>query len=139
MTEQEKNKKQQMRFIDEFQTRINEDTAREILSDDFVNFSGFPGIPNDKEGVIQTFRYLRSAFGNFIATTHDMIAENNKVFTRKSFAGKHIGDFMGFPATNKDVTINVFDVVTYKNGKIINHRNIVDIAGIMKQIGVLPS
>jgi predicted ester cyclase len=66
-----------------------------ILSDDFVNHAELPGLPSGREGVKVLFRAFWSAFPDFRAEIHDMLAERDRVVTRKTFHGTHQGEFMG--------------------------------------------
>ena len=52
---------------------------------------------------------------------HEMIAEANKVTTRKTISGMHSSELFGIPATGKKVAITVIDILTIDNGKIIEH------------------
>jgi predicted ester cyclase len=56
------------------------------------------------------------------------------VATRKSFLGTHQGDLFGVPATNKAVHIDVVDFVRVEDGRIMEHWNLVDSAGLMHQL-----
>lgn len=131
----EKNKTIVQRFINEFQTNGREKIAREILADDFVDHSAIPPFTTDRDGVIQLFRMLRSAFGEFRAEIHDQIAEDDKVVTRKTFYGKHTGEFMGIAPTNRRIELGVIDILRLADGRFKEHWCQVDFAGLMKQIG----
>ena len=137
MTIQEKNKTLQRRFIDEYQTGGNEAVMYEIVSENFINHSGAPGMPVDRSGVKIFHDMFRSAFPDLNVKVYDMIAEGDKVITRKSLNGTHKGDFFGIPPTNKKVEMNVIDIVIYKDGKLCEHWNSVDQAGLMRQLGVI--
>ena len=66
-----------------------------------------------------------------------MIAEGDKVVTRKTLHGTHEGDFMGIPSTGKRVAFDVIDIVRYGNGQLVEHWNVVDQLGLMRQLGVV--
>ncbi len=55
-----------------------------------------------------------------------MLAEGDKVITRKSIKGTHKGEFFGVPATGKQAEINLIDIVRYDDGKLVERWNIVD-------------
>ena len=63
-----------------------------------------------------------------------MVAEGDLVATHKTFTGTHDGEFFGLPATGKRATIRVMDFVRYEDGKIAEHWNVVDMAGLMAQL-----
>jgi predicted ester cyclase len=56
------------------------------------------------------------------------------VAAHKTFSGTHLGEFLGLPPTGRRVTIRVMDFVRYEDGKIAEHWNVVDIAGLMQQL-----
>lgn len=133
----EENKAITRRFVDEVQTEGNIGAIDEFLADSFVNHSAPPGLPPDREGVKQLFTMFRNAFPDFRAVIHDLIAEDDKVVTRKTFYGTHEGELLGIPPTGKEVTIELIDILRVADGKITDHWNVVDQLGLMQQLGVI--
>jgi steroid delta-isomerase-like uncharacterized protein len=129
----------QQRFIDEFQGKGDVAVAEELLADDFVDRCPFPGLPGTKEGVIQLFGMLRAAFPDLRADVHDMLVDGDKVVTRKTFHGTNQGDFMGMPATGKEAAWDVIDIVRHRDGQLVEHWNVVDVYGLLSQLGAIPT
>jgi steroid delta-isomerase-like uncharacterized protein len=127
------------RFIDEYQSKGDESVADEILAEDFVDHSPFGPLPPDREGVKQLFAALRAAFPDLRAVVHDQAAEGDKVWTRKTFHGTNDGEFMGMPATGKQVSFDVIDVLRLRDGHFVEHWNVVDSLGLMQQLGAVPA
>ena len=128
------------RFNDEGITQGDMNAFDEYLAADVVDHTPLPGIPPGAEGVKQLFFGLyKTAFPDLRAEVYDMIAEGEMVVTRKAFRGNHLGPLMGIPATGKDVTIGVIDIVRVRDGKIVEHWAIVDQLGLMQQLGVVPA
>ena len=94
----EMNKLLVRRLVDEAQSNGNLGVVDELLADDFVDHSPFPGVPPTRDGVKMLFGYLRSAFPDLHVRIDEQIADDEKVVTRKTFAGTHRGEFMGVPA-----------------------------------------
>ena len=138
MTPEEKNKRLVRKFIEEFQSGNNESVAEELLAPDFVDHSPFPGVAPDREGVKRLFAALHAAFPDLRATIHDQLAEGDRVATRKTFRGTHRGEFLGISPTGRMVTFDVIDIVRMDNGRIAEHWNVVDLMGLLQQIGVAP-
>ena len=67
---------------------------------------------------------------------HDMIAETDKVTTRKSFYATHKGEFFGVQPTNKTVVMEVIDIIQLRDGKYIGHWGILDLHSLMSQLAV---
>jgi predicted ester cyclase len=67
-----------------------------------------------------------------------MIAEGDKVATRKTFHGTHRGEFMGISPTGQRVSIELIDIVRIADGKVVEHWSMGDNLGMMQQLGVVP-
>lgn len=122
------------RFIDEFQTGGDESAAQRLLARDFVDHTPFPGFGATREDVLTLFRVLRSAFPDLRAEVLEQLADGDRVATRKTFHGTHMGAFGGVDATGKRVAIRVFDIVRIADGQIHEHWNVVDVAGLFAQL-----
>ena len=122
------------RFIDEFQTGGNEAVADELLAPDFVDHTPFPGFGSTREDVKRLFLMLRSAFPDLRAEVVEQFTDGDRVATRKTFHGTHRSEFFGKPGSGKKVAIQVMDIVRIKDGKIAEHWNVVDVAGLMAQL-----
>lgn len=49
------------------------------------------------------------------------VAEGDLVTTHKLITGKQTGTLMGVPATGKEISIEVMDILKIQNGKITDH------------------
>ena len=135
----EQNKDVVRRFNEEFISQGNVAALEELIVEDVVDYNALPGFPPGREGVRQLFFDLyRTAFPDLRAEIQDMIAEGDKIVTRKVFHGTHLGPLMGIPPTGREVTIHVTDIVRVVNGQIVEHWNNVDQLGLMQQLGVIP-
>ena len=54
-------------------------------------------------------------------------------------SGTHKGDFPGMPATGKRFTTRGVTIIEFQAGKIRRNSDYWDAAGIMRQVGLLPS
>ncbi|MCC6588694.1 MAG: ester cyclase [Bryobacterales bacterium] len=122
------------RFIDEYQTGGNEAVAEQLLAPGFVDHTPFPGFGNSRHDVIQLFRVLRAAFPDLRAEVVEQFENANRVATRKTFHGTHEGEFAGIPATHRKVQIRVMDILHIQDGQLHEHWNVVDVAGLMRQL-----
>ncbi|MCH0563357.1 MULTISPECIES: ester cyclase [unclassified Streptomyces] len=67
----------------------------------------------------------------------DQMAQDDRVCTRWTWAGRHKGDFMGIPATGQDVTMEGTTWQRFRDGRICEGWWSYDRAGLMEQLGVL--
>ena len=134
----EDNKALVRRFVDEVQSGGNVGLIDEICSPGFVNHSAPPGIPADREGVKILTAMFRGAFPDSYFTVEDMVAEGDKVATRKTFHGTHEGEFMGIPPSGRAVSMGLIDIVRIYDGRVVEHWAMGDSLGLMQQLGVIP-
>ena len=80
---------------------------------------------------------FRQAFPDSYFTVEDMIAEGEKVATRKTFHGTHQGEFMGIPPTGQQVSMGLIDIVRIADGRVVEHWSMGDNLGMMQQLGVI--
>ncbi len=118
---------------------FNNSHKREISYFDFYDDSlithGFPpNIPNDKEGFKQFIYLLWNAFPDISIIFEDIIVEGNKVAGRYKLSGTHKGDFIGLQPTNKQFNVDGMTVFSFRNAKIIERWNLVDMVALMEQL-----
>ena len=130
----ETNKALVLRLIDEAQSNGKLEVVDELLADDFVDHTPLPGVPPTRDGVKMLFGHLRSAFPDLQVHVQEQIAEGEKVATRKVFEGTHRGEFLGVPPTERTISFEVIDILTFRGGKIAEHRVILDQAALQRQL-----
>ena len=138
-SEADRNKAVVRRFIDEVQNAKNMDVFDELNAQDFVNLSAPPGMPTDREGGKMFLGGFLTAFPDSRVTIDDMIAEGDRVATKKTFRGTHTGDLGEIGATGKRVTIQYVDILRLRDGQIIEHWLSMDQLSFMQQLGVIPT
>ncbi|MEU0676276.1 ester cyclase [Streptomyces sp. NPDC006172] len=78
----------------------------------------------------------RRAFA-FSMRVDDQLSEENRVCTRWTFTGHHHGDFVGIPATGKNVTMTGMTWHRFRDGMICEGWWQYDRAGLLEQLGAL--
>jgi steroid delta-isomerase-like uncharacterized protein len=133
----ERNKAVIRRFVEEVQNQKNWAAYDELNADDFVNLSAPPGVPSDKAGGRMFLGAFISAFPDSYVTIEDMIAEGDRVVTKKTFHGTHTGDLNGIPPTGNRVSIQYVDIMRLRDGRIVEHWLSMDQLSFMQQLGVV--
>lgn len=124
-------------LIEEVFNKGNFGVMDDFVADDFVEHEELPpGVPPGKDAPRVMMTMMREAFPDFHVTVEDMLQDGNKVITRSRFSGTHKGEFMGIPATGNAYNISVIDIVEFRDGKAIAHWGVMDMAGMMQQLGV---
>ncbi len=108
----------------------------ELVAEDLVEHEEFPGVASGREGVRQFMQMMRTAFPDFAMTIEDIVAEGDKVFIRATMRGRHRGEFMGIPATGKQIEVPFGDFVRFEGGKVVEHWGVTDTGKMMEQLGV---
>ncbi|MBV9987060.1 MAG: ester cyclase [Chitinophagaceae bacterium] len=132
----EQNKALVRRVNKEYIEGRDESVAYELIADDFTNCAAPADSPRGPQAVIWFFdNIMRPAFSGIRVVIHEQVAEGDFVTTRKSFHATHKGEFFGVPATGREVTIDVIDMIRLHDGKFKEHWGIIDMPGILAQIG----
>ena len=134
----ERNKAVIRRFVEEVQNNQDWAAYDELNDPAFVNLSAPPGAPADREGGKFFLQALAKAYPDAVVTIDDMFAEGDAVITKKTFAGTNQAEFMGVPATGRHVSFQYVDIMRVRDGRIIEHWNVVDQLSWMVQLGLIP-
>ena len=134
----EDNKALNRRFVEEVINQGNTDAIDELIDPGVVDHAAPPGFPTGREGAKQFAAMMRSAFPDLHLTIEDMIAEGDKVVMRSTWSGTHEGEFMGIPATGRQVTVSAIDITRVADGRMVEHWEQFDALGLMQQLGVVP-
>jgi steroid delta-isomerase-like uncharacterized protein len=132
------NKKTIRRYYEEVFNQGRLEVLDEIVAADHVEHNPLPGQTQGIEGLKQRVAMLRAAF-NPQFTLEDVLAEGDKVVVRWSNRGTHLADFFGVPATGRTVVASGIDIHLLRDGKMAEHWDVVDIFGVMMQIGGIPA
>ena len=93
-----------------------------------------PGFPAGREGYKLFVPALRSAFPDLQATVDLEIADGDKVVHRITMRGTHKGDFMGIPATGKQVAWTETHILRFSESIVVEHWGNADQSGLMMQL-----
>jgi steroid delta-isomerase-like uncharacterized protein len=134
----EENKALARRWLDEVWNKVNLAEVDELCTTDFTFSYAAPGVSNDREGYKQTVIMLTSGVSDLKITLEDIVAEGDKVVIRWKGSSKHTGDFMGMPATGKQLSMTGISIVRIEGSKIAEEWGEMDMMGLMQQIGAFP-
>ena len=93
-------------------------------------------IADSDQALKQHIAYSESAFPRYELVAEDMRAEDDKVVLRFTLRATHRGEFMGIPATGKQIAVPGLIIYRMANGKIAEHWMQVDSVELMRQLGV---
>lgn len=105
-----------------------------ILSPDVVDHTANPGQPAGREGFHEFYRAWHTAFPGFRADIEDMVAEGNRVATRWTFHGRHLGVYNGSAPTGRDVSFTAVSIEYVTDGLITDEWFIGDTHEFMRTL-----
>ena len=93
---------------------------REIFAEPYIQHGGIKG--------------LRDIFPDIHVSVEDRVFGGDKVVARNTWTGTHRGTFLGIEPTGKQVTFSTIDIWRVEAGKFAEHWDVIDIAGLQKQL-----
>ena len=124
-------------FVDEVITQGNMEIASQYVWEDVVEQVPFPGQGPGLEGLKDVLQGMRTAFPDLIFSIQEQITEGDKVVSRFEWTGTHKAAFLGVPPTGRFVRVWGVVIDRLVEGRIKDTRIIMDIFGLMMQLGVL--
>lgn len=123
-------------FIEAFWNRRETDAIDRFLSDGYVDHLYSP---MTVEGLQATGQALIAAFPDAHSTIESVIAEGDRVVASLTLRGTHRGSFRGTAATGNAIEVTVYREYRVTDGKIAEHRGLLDTATLLRQIGATPT
>jgi predicted ester cyclase len=134
----EKNKAVVRRYAEEVWNKGNLDLIDELMDANYVNRG--PGLPEVRgaESFKEFVSDTRTAFSDIRFTIEDQIAEGYKVVTRYKAIATHSQEWIGVPATGKQVTWTEIVIDLVVDGRLMESYFQMDVLGLLQQLGVVP-
>lgn len=136
----EENKALARRWFEEVWNKGRADAIGEMLAEDAV----VNGLSEDAAkplrgpaGFLPFHAQFREAFPGIEVVVEDTIAEGDLVAVRCSVRGKHVGDSLGFKATQATTEFDGIAIVRVRDGKIVEAWNNFDFLKMYKQLGAI--
>ena len=127
------------RFVDEVINQGKMGSAEEFVWEDVVEQVPLPGQGPGLEGLKDVLRGMRSAFPDIDFSIKEQVCEGDKVVSRFEWTGTHKAEFMGVPATGRQVRVSGVVIDRFEAGRIKDTRILMDALGLMMQLGALPA
>jgi steroid delta-isomerase-like uncharacterized protein len=125
-------------FVDKVINQGDMVSAEQYVWEDVVEQVPFPGQGPGLEGLKDVLRSMRSAFPDLDFSIKEQISEGDKVASRFEWTGTHEQEFLGVPATGRSVRVWGVVIDRLEANRIKDTRIIMDIFGLMMQLGALP-
>lgn len=122
------------RLIDEGFTQGRLEVCDELFAIDSAEHQR--GLKPGPDGARETIRTLHDWFDDFELRIEDVAATDDTVWIRNLATGVNTGSVFGRPPTGKRFEITVFDVLRFREGRIVDHWGVPDQLGLLVQLGL---
>lgn len=133
----EENKAIARRYLEEAWIKGNLSILDELMAPNYARYLPGQDTPLDREGQKRRIAGFRAAMPDLDFLIEDMFAEGDRVGFRVKISGTHEGTFLGVAPTGKQLTVTAIDIARLENGKIVDHWGEMDMAGLMRQLGLI--
>jgi len=122
-------------LLDRYVAAVNaHDTSTfpEIHTESYIQHSGRS--PSGLAAQIENFRGIFGRMPDVQARVEDRIVAGDKVVARMTLSATHTQPLLGIAPTGRRFTLRTIDIWRVENGKLAEHWDIVDYAGLQKQL-----
>jgi steroid delta-isomerase-like uncharacterized protein len=111
----------------------------ETFATDVVIHDPFMGTVSGREAFKQLLGMFDAAFPGHRVEVHTMIAEGEWVSVVHTHTALHSGPFMQLPPTGREVIVPGVEIFRLADNRIVEFWRHDDDAGLLRQLGALPS
>jgi steroid delta-isomerase-like uncharacterized protein len=125
------------RVWDAMWTRGDATIVDEVMVPDYVRHTPRGGDQRRAE-LKQNVESLKTAFPDLETVIEDIFGEADRVVDRWRSRGTQTGEFMGVPATNKQVEVSGITISRVEGGRIVEESVSWDALEMLYRVGVIP-
>jgi predicted ester cyclase len=133
----EANKALYRRWIEEVWHKRQPDALDPFVAPDFIEHNA--NIPPGIEGRKRFIRALLAGFSDYRPEVQALYAEGDIVVARVQWTGTQDGPFLGRPATGNKLRFSTADFYRIKDGKFVEHWDVVDSLPRAIALGIVPA
>ena len=122
-------------LLDKYVAAVNaRDTGSfgDIHAENYIQHSGRS--PNGLAAQVENFRTIFARMPDVEARVEDRIIQCDKIVARMTFSATHTQPMQGIAPTGRRFTLRTIDIWRVENGKLAEHWDVVDYAGLQKQL-----
>ncbi|MEV6117784.1 ester cyclase [Streptomyces sp. NPDC052109] len=136
--EETRNKETTARFHDATNSGDPEIVAKaidELVKPDVLFHAPVPMGMTGARALKEVWTVLLHAFPDVRVAVEDVIAEGDRVVTRNTVTGTHLGEFRGLAPTGRSVSYGEMFILRFESGRIAEIWGVVDVVSQMRQLG----
>ena len=107
------------------------------LYDESVRLYGYSPEPMDKPAVRDFYAMMFKAFPGSRWTIDEEVVDGDRATVRFTLIGKHKGEFMGIPATGRDIAMAGQTMFHFRRGRVVERWCASDMLGLLVQLGAV--
>ena len=133
--------KEIVRRVEEAWNAGNLDALDPLFEPDFVAHNAVPGMPPGLTGAKLAHQASMQAYPDRKTAIEELLADGDEVVARMMMMGTNQGGlpWLGIPANGNQVDVEWVSIYRLKDGKIVEHRAVMDMLGMMQQLGAIPA
>lgn len=131
----ETNKASVQRMLEEVMNQHKLAVVGELFAADYLMHD--PAWPLEVRGPEGFAQWAGAMLEPFFSDSHisaDLVAEGDKVAVRWTWTGTHVGEFMGIPATGRQITVPGISIHRFADGQFVESWASYDALGMMQQL-----
>jgi steroid delta-isomerase-like uncharacterized protein len=109
------------------------------LYDDAIALHGYTPEAMDKTAAHGFYPGMLTAFPDAQLVFDDEFWSDDRVAVRFTMSGTHQGEFMGVPATGREIVFPGITILRFAGDRVIERWSQADMLGLLVQIGAVPA
>jgi predicted ester cyclase len=133
--------KEIVRSIEEAWDRNDLGTLDQYFAPDFVAHEAVPGLPPGLEGAKMAHQGSLQSFPDRTVGILDITGDGDLVAVRCRMTGTNQGGlaWANIPANGNKVDFQWISLYRFRDGRVVEHRAVMDLLGLMQQLGAIPA
>jgi len=111
------------------------DKFDEFVASDAVLHNSYPKPPVGPIEWKERIRFFTTSFSDVEISVKGSVSDGDRVVTHMIYQATHTAEFLGIPASGKRVAVDEIQIVTVRDGKIVERRSVIDMINLLAQIG----
>jgi predicted ester cyclase len=109
------------------------------LYDEDIRLHGYSPQPMSKTEVRTFYEGIFSAFDGPQLEFHEALWEGQVCALRFTMTGRHVGEFMGVPATGTSIALPGITILHFAGDRVTERFSQADMLGLLVQVGAVPA
>ena len=107
----------------------------EVLADDWRDTPMAPGQEPGREGLKPMVQAFHDAFADLAIVPQEVVGSAGRAAVRLKLTGRHVGAWMGVPASGREFSIDMHEMHHLADGRITHTWHLEDWDGWRRQVG----